>query len=72
MRGVTGARGARGATGRQRVITKVSRKLTIRMIEHLDCEMSAVHKALETQLIRIAQIQQQLDELRARVGAEGR
>ena len=32
------------------------------MIEHLDREMSAVHKALETQLIRIAQIQQQLDE----------
>ena len=35
--------------------------------------MSAVHKALETQLVRIAQIQQQLDGLlRARVGADGR
>jgi hypothetical protein len=53
-------------------MTKASRKPTIRMIEHLDREMSTVHKALETQLIRIAQIQQQLDELRTRVSTEGR
>jgi hypothetical protein len=28
--------------------------------------MGEIHKALETQLIRIAQMQQQIDELRAR------
>ena len=72
MEGMRGVTGARGATGRPGVITKASRKPTIRMIEHLDREMGTVHKALETQLIRIAQIQQQLDELRARVGAESR
>ena len=72
IEGRRGVTGARGATGRPGGITKASRKPTIRMIEHLDREMSTVHKALETQLIRIAQIQQQLDELRARVSAEGR
>jgi hypothetical protein len=72
IEGMRGATGARGATGRSGVTTKASRKPTIRMIEHLNREMSTVHKALETQLIRIAQIQQQLDELRARVSAEGR
>jgi hypothetical protein len=72
IEGIRGLRGARGPTGRRGVTTKASRKPTIRMIEHLDREMSAVQKALETQLIRIAQIQQQLDELRAHVGAGGR
>ena len=72
IEGRRGVTGARGATGRPGVITKASRKPTIRMIEHLDREMSTVHKALETQLIRIAQIQQQLDELREQVAAEGR
>jgi hypothetical protein len=40
------------------------------LIERLDREMSEVQKALATQLIRIGQIQQHLNELRARVSAE--
>jgi hypothetical protein len=44
----------------------------MRMIERLDSEMSEVRKDLSTQLIRIAEIQQQLDVLRARLGAEAR
>jgi hypothetical protein len=40
------------------------------MIERIDREISEVHKALATQLIRIAQIQQELDNLRARFTPE--
>ena len=42
----------------------------MKMIERLDREMNEVRKVLSTQLIRIAQIQQQLDVLRGRLGAE--
>jgi hypothetical protein len=35
------------------------------ILEKLDEQMGEVHKALETQLIRIAQMQQQIDDLRA-------
>jgi len=42
------------------------------MVERLDRERSEVRKGRSTKLIRIAQIQQQVDVLRARLGAEAR
>jgi hypothetical protein len=65
--GPPGPRGARGATGSGGA--KAARRPASHpeaLIDKLDEQMGEIHKALETQLIRIAQMQQQIDELRAR------
>jgi hypothetical protein len=40
------------------------------MVEHLHREVEQVLKAMETQLVRIGQLQQQIDQLRALAKAD--
>lgn len=61
-RGATGAAGARG----QRGVAGTSRPAEpIPVLNKLDEQMSEVQRTLEIQFSRIAQLQQQIDELRA-------
>ena len=67
-KGVSGPRGGGshaelvGGGAAMEVVERLSEEM---LLVHED--MVSVHRALETQLTRIAQIQQQLDELRTRI-----
>jgi hypothetical protein len=61
---VTGARGKAGATGKESTTTTRQRSKIASQVEH---HIDHIYKELRIQLTRMAQIQMEVDELRAKI-----
>lgn len=62
-RGATGARGEKGATGP----TATARVPRQTLLDEINGHVEGIYRELEVQLTRMAQLQQQVDELREKV-----
>jgi len=67
VKGTTGARGAKGATGEQGAKGTSEPHERRKLLRNVNNQIEDINKQLEIQLRRMAQIQQQVDELRATI-----
>jgi hypothetical protein len=66
-RGQVGARGATGATGKTGAIGKTAPLDRRTLLRNVNMQIEDIYKQLDLQLKRMAQIQRQVDDLRASV-----
>jgi hypothetical protein len=66
-RGLTGATGARGKIGARGLIGKAAPPVRKKLIEEVNDNIEDIYRELNVQMTRMAQIQQQVDELRDKI-----